>query len=131
MATHSSLLVWNILWTGAWGATVHGVTKSQTGLSAHKHATLVLRERIHYCLHLQREKRTGGDLSLFVVKWLRRSQSWNSNPVFHPSPYNPSLLITRVKVGIVRIILEQPKSQPLQQADCAQHHTCKNSLIPP
>ena len=95
---------------GAWGATVHGVTKSQTRLSAHKHATLMLRERIHLCLHLQREKRTGGDLSLSVIKWLRRSQSWNSNPVFHPSSYNLFLLITRVKVGIVRIILELPKS---------------------
>jgi len=31
MATHSSILVWRIPWTeGAWWATVHGVTKSQT-----------------------------------------------------------------------------------------------------
>ena len=30
MATHSSILAWEILWTrGAWWATVHGVTKSQ------------------------------------------------------------------------------------------------------
>ena len=34
MATHSSLLAWRIPWTeGAWQATVHGVTKSQIGLS--------------------------------------------------------------------------------------------------
>ena len=34
MATHSSILVWRIPWTEEPGrATVHGVTKSQTGLS--------------------------------------------------------------------------------------------------
>ena len=34
MGTHSSILAWRIQWTrGAWQATVHGVTKSQTGLS--------------------------------------------------------------------------------------------------
>ena len=32
MATHSSILAWEIH-RGAWWATVHGVTKSQTGLS--------------------------------------------------------------------------------------------------
>ena len=33
MATHSSILAWRIPWTeGAWWATVHGVTKSQTQL---------------------------------------------------------------------------------------------------
>ena len=30
MATHSSILAWRIPWTGAWQATLHGVTKSQT-----------------------------------------------------------------------------------------------------
>ena len=34
MATHSSILAWSIpMDTGAWWATVHGVTKSQTWLS--------------------------------------------------------------------------------------------------
>ena len=34
MATHSSILAWRISMNrGAWQATVHGVTKSQTGLS--------------------------------------------------------------------------------------------------
>ena len=34
MATHSSILAWRILMDrGAWWATVHGVEKSQTGLS--------------------------------------------------------------------------------------------------
>ena len=33
MATHSSILAWTIRWTGAWQATVHGVTKSLTRLS--------------------------------------------------------------------------------------------------
>ena len=34
MATHSSILAWRIpMDTGAWQATVHGVAKSQTGLS--------------------------------------------------------------------------------------------------
>ena len=33
MATHSSILAWEIPWTGAWRATVHGVKKSQTRLS--------------------------------------------------------------------------------------------------
>ena len=33
LATHSSILPWRILWDrGVWRATVHGVTKSQTGL---------------------------------------------------------------------------------------------------
>ena len=27
MATHSSVLAWEIPWTGAWGAMVHGVRK--------------------------------------------------------------------------------------------------------
>ena len=36
MATHSSILAWKILIDrGAWWATVHGVTKSQTQLSTH------------------------------------------------------------------------------------------------
>ena len=30
MATYSSILAWKIPWTGAWWATVDGVTKSQT-----------------------------------------------------------------------------------------------------
>ena len=34
MATHSSILAWRIpIDKGAWWATVHGVTKSRTGLS--------------------------------------------------------------------------------------------------
>ena len=33
MATHSSILGWRIPMTGAWWATVHGIRKSQTGLS--------------------------------------------------------------------------------------------------
>ena len=38
-ATHASIFAWKIPWTGAWWATVHGVTKSQTQLSdpAHTH----------------------------------------------------------------------------------------------
>ena len=38
MATHSSILVWRIPWTEeSGGATVHGVTKSWTGLSDRAH----------------------------------------------------------------------------------------------
>ena len=33
MATHSSTLAWNMPWTGAWWAPVHGVAKSWTRLS--------------------------------------------------------------------------------------------------
>ena len=33
VAAHCSILAWEIPWTGAWLATVHGVTKSQTWLS--------------------------------------------------------------------------------------------------
>ena len=34
MATHSSILAWRIpMDRGAWGATIHGVAKSQTRLS--------------------------------------------------------------------------------------------------
>ena len=32
MAHYSSSLAWEIPWTGAWRATVHGVTKGQTRL---------------------------------------------------------------------------------------------------
>ena len=50
MATHSSLLAWRILWTGAWWATVHGVTKSWTGLRTNTaSAQLALR---NHCLDL-------------------------------------------------------------------------------
>ena len=33
METYSNILAWRIPWTGACRATVHGVTKSQIGLS--------------------------------------------------------------------------------------------------
>ena len=33
MATHSSILAWEIPWTGAWRAAVHRIPKSQTRLS--------------------------------------------------------------------------------------------------
>ena len=33
MAPHSSILAWKISWRGAWWAAVHGVAKSQAGLS--------------------------------------------------------------------------------------------------
>ena len=33
MATHSSILAWEIPWTEAWWATVHGVAESRTCLS--------------------------------------------------------------------------------------------------
>ena len=32
MATHCSILAWRVMDRGAWQATVHGVTKSQTEL---------------------------------------------------------------------------------------------------
>ena len=37
MPTHSSILAWEIPWRGTWQATVHGVIKHQTRLSAHTH----------------------------------------------------------------------------------------------
>ena len=37
MATHSSILAWEIPWTEEPGGLVHGVTKSQIGLSTHTH----------------------------------------------------------------------------------------------
>ena len=33
MATHSSILAWEISWTGVWQATVYGITKNQTRVS--------------------------------------------------------------------------------------------------
>ena len=33
IATHSSILAWEIPWLEDWGATVHGVAKSQAHLS--------------------------------------------------------------------------------------------------
>ena len=42
MATHSSILAWRIpMHRGTWQATVHGVTKSRTGLSKHSMAYVV------------------------------------------------------------------------------------------
>ena len=38
MATHSSILAWEIPWTGAWWAIVQTVAKSQTRLSDCVHA---------------------------------------------------------------------------------------------
>ena len=40
MATHSSILAWKFLWTDEPDRlyTIHGVTKSQTGLSTHTRA---------------------------------------------------------------------------------------------
>ena len=76
--------------------------------------------------------RAGGDHWLSMIKWLSRSHSWDSNPVFHVSPYNLFLLIARVKVVIATmIILEEPKSQYLQQASSPEHNICKNSFIAP
>ena len=50
MAPHSSVLAWRIPWTeGAWQATVHGVTKSQTPLSNfHLHLFLLLLYQLHF-----------------------------------------------------------------------------------
>ena len=43
MATHSSIPAWRIpLNRGAWWATVHGVTKSQTRLTKHSTASSVV-----------------------------------------------------------------------------------------
>ena len=47
VATHSSILAWRTLWTEEPQATVHGVTKSQTGLSTHTHTHKVNWERRH------------------------------------------------------------------------------------
>ena len=42
-STHSSILAWRIpVDRGAWWATVHGVAKSQTGLSYLAHVHMVL-----------------------------------------------------------------------------------------
>ena len=41
MATHSSTLVGNPMDRGVWGATVHGVAKSQTQLSTHTQVQLL------------------------------------------------------------------------------------------
>ena len=37
MATHSTILAWKTMDRGAWRATVQGVAKSRTPLSAHTH----------------------------------------------------------------------------------------------
>ena len=39
MATHSSILAWEIPWTEEPGRLVHRVAKSRTGLSDSKHST--------------------------------------------------------------------------------------------
>ena len=40
MAVHCSILAWKIPWTGAWRATVHGVSKSWTWLSTNMYELL-------------------------------------------------------------------------------------------
>ena len=43
MATHSSILAWRIpKERGAWWATIHGVSKSQTQLSTHTHSCFTM-----------------------------------------------------------------------------------------
>ena len=45
MATHSSILAWEIPWTGAWRATVHGVAKeldTTKQLSVHTHTHIII-----------------------------------------------------------------------------------------
>ena len=63
MATHSSILAWRVpMERGAWWATVHGVTKTQTGLSdlaqhsVHLHPKCILFKKsylhIMKCVHI-------------------------------------------------------------------------------
>ena len=73
MATHSSVLAWRIPWTeGAWRATVHGVTNSETWLSTHPH----LQMGRHW-----KEGLLNGDSDYFLLK--RRLWMNSSSFCFH------------------------------------------------
>ena len=62
MAIHSSILAWEIPWTeGAWQATVHGVTKSQTQLSDFTFTFLERGSQIYTRESLQPEYSLEGD----------------------------------------------------------------------
>ena len=62
MAIHSSILAWEIPWTeGAWQATVHGVTKSQTQLSDFTFTFLERVSKIYTGESLQPENSLEGD----------------------------------------------------------------------
>ena len=59
MASHSSILAWRIpIDRGAWQATVHGVTKSQTGLSNLAHSTQGLSSPNYHAAPVPRQIRT-------------------------------------------------------------------------
>ena len=52
MATHCSIFAWRIpMDRGAWRATVHGVRKSQTGLTSMKHLTMHTHTNTHTHTH--------------------------------------------------------------------------------
>ena len=54
MATHSSILAWEIPWTEAWWATVQIVTKSQTQLSKYTTTTILTHPFIHFLTSLSK-----------------------------------------------------------------------------
>ena len=54
MATHSSILTWRIsMERGVWWARVHGVTKSQTGLSNSARGTSLVVQLLRICFAMQ------------------------------------------------------------------------------
>ena len=54
MTTHSSILIWRIpMDSGVWWARVHGVTKSQTGLSNSAHGTSLVVQLLRICFAMQ------------------------------------------------------------------------------
>ena len=60
MATRSSVLAWEILWTGAWWATVHGVT-----------------ENIGYDLATKQQQGVAGFLSIHFSSRSNTRRSWS------------------------------------------------------
>ena len=52
MATHSSILAWRILGTGAWWAAVYGVTQSRIRLMWLSSSSSILSSILNKCLNL-------------------------------------------------------------------------------
>ena len=93
MAIHSSILAWrNPLDRGAWGATVHRVTKTWTGLKQlSTHAQV--KNNVNICLTLSIKTHIGWNLSmksdfprtnklcligLFETHYVTATQCWNT-----------------------------------------------------
>ena len=102
MATHSGILAWRIpMDRGAWWATVHGVTNSQTRLNnKHKHIKYLISTCRKGNTHTQKSL---SHVRLLVTPWTIKSMEFSRNTgvgshsllqgIFPVQGSNPSLLL--------------------------------------